>query len=442
MPSLSPLSYLIIALICAAGVIEVWSLDPNGSAPAFSWWRMMLAAYLLGLAYEAFASGRLRAADGALRVVAPAQLALRLGRSFRVEAGIENHGVAEASLRYALDLPETLEAPTDTRSLTVAAGATTGFAFDVLPLGLGECRWAGLPVRVLGPLRLAWWSAALPVDTAIQVAPDALSSHDRSSGLVRRGAEAERRQGSGQELHHLREYRPGDPRHAIDWKATAKTGGLITRVFGEEQHLDIVLVVDAGRTSRTEIDGLSQLGHYVNTAARFAERAVANEDRVGLIAVTDEPIAVVPPDGGYRAVRNIRAALTGLATQPVESDMLAAAHELSRMVRHRSLIVVLTDFYGSDPSSRLGESIRLWVPKHLPMVVGLLAGEVREIASREAHEWLDPYESIAAMTYQQDVARGMEGLRRLGAETLLAGPGELEGSVVRRYQQLRANRRV
>ena len=198
----------------------------------------------------------------------------------------------------------------------------------------------------------------------------------------------------------------------------------------------------AGRTSRTEIDGLSQLGHYVNAAARFAERAVANEDRVGLIAVTDVPVAVVPPDGGYRAVRNIRAALTGLTTQPVESDMLAAAHELSRMVRHRSLIVVLTDFYGSDPSSRLGQSIRLWVPKHLPMVVGLVAGEVREIASREAREWLDPYESIAAMTYQQDVARGMEGLRRLGAETLLAGPAELERSVVRRYQQLRANRRV
>jgi len=213
-------------------------------------------------------------------------------------------------------------------------------------------------------------------------------------------------------------------------------------VFGEDQHLDIVLVLDAGRTSRNQIDGLSQLGHYVNTAARFAERAVANEDRVGLIAITDRPVALVPPDGGFRAVRKIRQALTGIATEPVESDMLAAAHELGRMVRHRCLVIVLTDFYGSDPSSRLGQSVRLWVPKHQPMIVGLIGREIREIAERPAREWLEPYESLAAMTYQQDLQRGMEGLRRLGAETLLAGPAELEQAVLRRYQLLRMHRRV
>jgi len=436
MPSLSALSYLIIALICGAGVVEVWSASDEATQ-AFSWWRLMLASYLLALIYE-----RVRSGASMLKVSVPSIAPLRLGRRAGIDASIMNEGVRALAVRYALDLPESLDACRETQQLTLAAGTATPFSFELLPSSLGDAVWARLPMRILGPLRLAWWSTSLPVDETLCVVPDSLAPHDRSTGLVRAGAASHRRQGSGRELHHLREYRPGDPRHAIDWKATARSGELITRVFGEEQHLDIVLVLDAGRTSRNEVDGLSQLGHYVNTAARFAERAVANEDRVGLIAITDRPVALVAPDGGFRAVRKIRQALAGLATEPVESDMLAAAHELGRMVRHRSLVIVLTDFYGSDPSSRLGQSIRLWVPKHQPMVVGLVGGEIREIAGREASEWLDPYESLAAMTYQQDLQRGMEGLRRLGAETLLAGPGELEQAVLRRYQRLRANRRV
>ncbi len=436
MPSLTPLSYLIIALICVLGIVQVWASDPE-TGVTFSWWRLMLAVYLLALIYE-----RMRSGARALRLLVPDIVPLRLGRRALIDAALVNQGTNRLECLYALDLPEGLEASKETRTARLAPGAETSLSFSVLPSALGSHLWSRLPVRVLGPLRLAWWSAGLPVQRTIRVVPDSLGSHDRAAGMVRQGAAAERRQGSGQELHHLREYRPGDPRRAIDWKATARSGELITRVFGEEQHLDIVLVLDAGRTSRNEIDGLSQLGHYVNIAARFAERAVANEDRIGLIAVTDRPVALVPPDGGFRAVRQIRQALTGLATVPVESDMLAAAHELGRMVRHRSLVIVLTDFYGSDPSSGLSQSVRLWVPKHLPMIVGLVGTEVRAIAKREAAEWLDPYESLAAMTYQQDVQRGMEGLARLGAETLLAGPGELEQAVVRRYQMLRAHRRV
>ena len=437
MPSLSPLSYLILALICGAGVVEVWSADPDADQ-AFSWWRLMLAAFLLALVYE-----RMRSGTAALSVLVADISPLRLGCWSGIDASIVNKSANDLEVRYALDLPETIEVSNETRNIHLNGEATTPIPFEVKPVALADSQWSRLPIRILGPLRLAWWSAALPVGASIHVVPDSLGHHERSSsGLVRSGAAAQRRQGSGRELHHLRQYRPGDPRHTIDWKATARSGELITRVFGEEQHLEIVLVVDAGRTSRNEVDGLSQLGHYVNTAARFAERAVANEDRIGLIAISDRPVALVAPDRGLGAVRNSRQALAGLATEPVESDMLAAAHELGRMVRHRSLVIVLTDFYGSDPTSRLGQSIRRWVPKHLPMVVGLIGSEVKEIADREAREWLDPYESLAAMTYQQDVHRGMAGLRRLGAETLLARPGELEQAVIKRYQLLRVNRRV
>ena len=55
------------------------------------------------------------------------------------------------------------------------------------------------------------------------------------------------------------------------------------------------LLIDAGRTSRTEVDGLQQLGHYANLAARFAEYCVAHDDQVGLIAFADRPLATLKP---------------------------------------------------------------------------------------------------------------------------------------------------
>src|SRR6185503_3129514 len=65
----------------------------------------------------------------------------------------------------------------------------------------------------------------------------------------------------------------------------------------------------SGRTSRTEVDGLQQLGHYANLAARFAEFCVAHDDQVGLIAFADRALATIKPARGVEAVTRIRAAL-------------------------------------------------------------------------------------------------------------------------------------
>src|SRR5262245_63646195 len=77
--------------------------------------------------------------------------------------------------------------------------------------------------------------------------------------------------GAGSELHQLRSYVPGDALARIDWKATARTRKLITREFSEDQHLDVLVAIDAGRLSRVRAGRLDRFGLYANIAARFAE---------------------------------------------------------------------------------------------------------------------------------------------------------------------------
>lgn len=431
MPNLTPLSYAIVAVICLMGIAQQWTID------AFPWWQVTLAAYLAAMTYE-----WVRVRETTIGVALTSKPRLRLGRQSDLTLTFINPSPTPQKVIFAAELPEALEVSSAERRATVSPSAEKSVSIAVLPVDVGHHVWRRIPMRVLGPIGLGYWSHNVGMDTDIQIIPDLLGAETRPAGLAQTGAASRQRAGSGQELHHLRPYRPGDPRHTVDWKATARSGALTTRVFGEDQHLDIVLILDLGRTSRTRIDGLSQLGHYINLSARFAEHAVANEDQVGLIAVTDRPVAVVPPGRGLRAIGQVRTALERMQTEAVETDLLVAARELTRFVRHRAMIVVLTDLYGATSSGRLTQCVRLWVPQHLPMVVGMLGSEVNRLARQRSREWLDPYTSLAASTYTEDLHRGTRGLRQLGAETVLSRPRDLEDRVFSHYHRLKAQRRI
>jgi uncharacterized protein (DUF58 family) len=299
-----------------------------------------------------------------------------------------------------------------------------------------------LPARLRGPLGLAWWSRRITLDAELVVLPDTLGPRSDSTGVSSGGASSQKAIGSGMELHHLRQYRPGDTLNSIDWKATARSPTLITRVFEEDQHLEVMLLVDAGRTSRTQIDELNQFGHFANLAARFAEYCVASDDRVGLVVFNDRPIAALPPGRGLAAVQRLRRTLAAQSPSPVESDVLQAALYLRRMLRHRCLVVILTDLYERSAQSQLVQASRLLLPAHLPLVVGIMGKDVVDLAEESATGWLDPYRSLAARDYRRNVAASVARLAQLGAHALTARPGELDRKVLARYQLLRAQRRI
>ena len=68
------------------------------------------------------------------------------------------------------------------------------------------------------------------------------------------GAQTQRYLGRGREFEHLREYVPGDSFDDVDWKATARRGKPVTRIFQVERTQEIYAVVDSSRLpSRLEM---------------------------------------------------------------------------------------------------------------------------------------------------------------------------------------------
>lgn len=429
--ALTPLSIVVAALVALGGIAHQWT-----SASGMPWWWLGVAAALLGLGYE---WSRVRAWRVAVTVEATR---LRLGRQEQLTLLFANPEPRALMLEFSPGLPVPLEASPETVRVDLPAHGEHRRQVAVRAVTLGRQRWAKLPTRIRGPLGLAWWSKPCPLDVDLLTVPDFLGRGARRAGNVPVGLGRQTLAGAGQELDHLRDYRPGDPRRMIDWKATARSPTPVTRVMREEPRLAVMLVVDAGRASRTRVDGMSQLGHYINTCARFAEHAVVNGDEVGLVAIADEPIVVLAPARGTAAVARIRTALTGLVAQAAETDLVAAALAVRQVVRQRCLVVLLTDLYGQAGSGRLMQSVRLWVPKHLPMVAGLIAEEVDALASAPAEDWLDPYLAMAATDYRRNLHAAASGLRRLGAYPLITRAAALEADVLARYRLLKEQRRV
>jgi uncharacterized protein (DUF58 family) len=429
--NLTGLSILVLALISVAGIFQQWT-----SADGISWWRYGGALLVLGLVYE-----WLRVRSLNLSIEAATPLRLRLGRKESLDLQFSNHSTRECAVVFAPGLPAGISASPEPRRLNIPALGQSQSSIPVTATELGRLMWQRLPARVKGPLGLGWWPYTLRLEAELSVIPDLYGARGSAAGELAIG-ERSFRVGSGPELHHLREYVAGDPRHTVDWKATARTQQLITRVFSEEQHLEIMLVLDVGRTSRTQVDGISQFAHYINLAAKFAQHAAACGDHIGLIAAADKPLVMLPPQRGNAAVLQIRRAIGELQAMPVETDMLGAALRLQNMVKRRCLVILLTDLYGQSLTGDFGRSLKVWNTRHLPMVVGLIGEDVLSISEQAARTASDPYISLAGREYRESLLHNALGAQRLGAQAIVARPAELQSRVFSEYRMLKLQHRV
>jgi uncharacterized protein (DUF58 family) len=424
--------YLLIALIALLGVAGTWTDD----AAFATGWLFPAVALLAGLAIEAWYVHGTRI-DLRMRTGR-----LKLGRAVEGAFAFTHNRRRGQRLQYVRTLPAAFRQGAQRQEVDLPAGTEFFDTFPLLPLLLGAGRYDPVPARVLGRFSLAWWSRELPRADTFTVAPDSLPRGARPVAGESAGETPRRLPGSGVELLQLRDYTSGDALSRIDWKATARRGALVAREFSEAQHLEILLVVDAGRASRVRSGELDRLGLYANVAARLAEHAVSVEDRVGVLVYADRVLTSSPPDRGLRAVMRLRRALETLETERGDSNPLAAAIHVRRMLRHRGLVVWLTDLADPERTEALMQAVRALVPRHQPIVAAPHAAEIERLAEQTSLEWRDTSVALVAREHRDRSQLQVALLRRQGAVVLDEPDHRLDQAVLDAYLQLRRRRRV
>lgn len=175
----------------------------------------------------------------------------------------------------------------------------------------------------------------------------------RTRGLVESLFSGEYRsvfKGRGMEFSDVREYQPGDDVRSIDWNVTARRGRHFVKELIEERELTALLVLDL---SASKDFGTGQRGNATiasEIAAILALAATGNNDRVGLLLVTDRVELFVPPDSGRRHA--LRLVLEILSFRPAgRSTRLSAALEYAaKVLHHRTAVFLISDFLMDDES--------------------------------------------------------------------------------------------
>ena len=426
-------AYALLVLTAVLAITGLWSSDP-----AFvGLWRIPGALLLLGLAFESVEARR-------ARLVADVETAPRafLGREQPAAFVFHNLSSRAISIEYAPALPEGFDPLTRLRKVVAPARGVGRDSFSLLPVRLGTQTWPALASRMLGPLGLAWWSRELHPSIPVSIAPDTLRVRAAQPRGNPTGPRSRRAVGAGVELHQLRDYQYGDPLARIDWKATARTRRLVTRELSQDQHLDILVAIDAGRFSRVRAGALDRFGLYANVAARFAEIVTPNDDRIGLMVFSDRPLVVCPPARGLPAVVRVRQVLEGLRVEAAESDPTAAAVRIRNVLKRRGLVILLTDLDDANVADPLAKAVQLLSPPHFVVVAGVRSPEIANLAVAEARESNDPWVALAAQEHEGRVALQRMLLRRLGAPVVVASADRLEGALLAEYESLHRRRRV
>ncbi|MFN0195815.1 MAG: DUF58 domain-containing protein [Planctomycetaceae bacterium] len=161
------------------------------------------------------------------------------------------------------------------------------------------------------------------------------------------------------EFSEHRRYTPGDDPKGIDWVVYAKTGKYYVKKYESETNLTGYLVLDLSQSmGYTYRQHLTKLDYSICLSAALCYLMIQQQDPVGLITFDTKMRANVPPRSRRGQLPTILSALTKLKVAG-QTDLAASLVQLAAMLRHRSLIMLMSDLLtDEEPMLRALRSLR------------------------------------------------------------------------------------
>lgn len=336
------------------------------------------------------------------------------------------------------------------RDVALERGHWAELAYEARPLARGEAHFSTVEVRLFSPLRLWQVTRRAGRPSAVRVYPNfralarytLLATDNRLSQI---GVLQVRRRGEGMEFHQLREYRQGDAPRAIDWKATARSGRLISREYEEEKDQRVLLVVDCGRRMAAKDDSpdgdrLSHFDHALNAALLLAHVALRQGDAVGMMTMGGVNRYCEPRKsmGSLHALLNSAYDIEPTLAMP---DYELAASQVMLRARRRALVILLTNLRDEDDAGLL-PALKLLRTRHLVVLASLREAIVGRALTARVDSFERAVTHAAAADYLEIRDRVFGRIENVGAITLDIEPERLPIALVNRYLGLKREGRL
>jgi uncharacterized protein (DUF58 family) len=157
--------------------------------------------------------------------------------------------------------------------------------------------------------------------------------------------------GRGMEFDEVRHYQSGDDVRTIDWRVTARTGKVHTKLFREEKERPVFILTDLGDSMRFGSSLLFKSVQAAHLAALIAWHAKQRGDKLGGLVFSQQQHFELKPQSRSHGVLRYFHALTEVHHTEQGQRGLGlneALSQLRRLVRPGSLVYILSDFSSFD----------------------------------------------------------------------------------------------
>ena len=376
-------------------------------------------------------------------------------RAGELELLFKNEAPASRVLRVGLPLPRDIESPQEDLLVEIpGAGKTSRIGWACTPRRRGN--YALDRCHVEGASPLGFWSArtVLPLRTELRVYPDLLKERKNVAALFLNrgtfGIHAQRQVGKGRDFEKLREYIPGDSYEDIHWKATAKRGRPVTKIFQIERTQEIYVILDASRLTAREVADpadatarVSTLERFINAALVLALAAERQGDLFGLLTFSDRVHEFVRARNGQAHYSLCRDALYTLQPQIVTPDYDELFAFIRTRLRRRALLVFLTALDDPLLAESFEHNAGLVCRQHLLLVNMIQPPGVRPLFhNADVARVDDLYRELGGHIQWQNLLELGKKLKSRGVQFSLVQNEKLSADVVTQYLDVKRRQLV
>ncbi len=197
--------------------------------------------------------------------------------------------------------------------------------------------------------------------------------------------------GQGLEFAEVREYQPGDSYKSIDWNVSARFGVPYIKKYQETRELNVFFIIDSSASLDFGTRVALKRERLAEIVAVLSFSALSNNDKVGLIMYSDRLEKYLPPKKGRNSALKILREILYHESVSHRTDLSGAFEYAGRMLRKRSIVFVLSDFFDLHYEKEL----KILAKKHDVIALQILDQADLELPQAGILELRDPETGVS-----------------------------------------------
>ena len=369
------------------------------------------------------------------------------GDENNIQIELKNHYTFAVKARIIDEVPEQFQLRDQNFKLYIKSAAVKSIHYNLRPTKRGAYDFGVIRVYISSPIGLISRRYNFDEAKILPVYPSFINLGQYelmaiSNQLTEFGIKKIRKAGQSNEFDQIKHYVGGDDIRTINWKATARKGGLMVNTYTDEKSQNVYCVIDKSRVMRMPFEGLSLLDYAINASVALAKVAMLKQDKAGLITFSETIGKVVIAEKKASQLGSIMQVLYTEKTRYLESNFEALYSTVRSLIKQRSLFVFFTNFESLSALQRQLPYLKRIARYHLLVVVFFENTELKSLSEDPGKDIEGIYHQTIAEKFIYEKKLIAKELNRHGILSILTAPKNLTVNVINRYLALKAEQKI